>query len=76
MSPDQDLMVSRDNMTLPVTFSNLRSNTRYNCCVEAVYTDSTEDASLCASEFTEGGGKYLSFKPSRERVTLHLLDNN
>ena len=67
------MVTIRDNRTFSVTFSDLRFNTQYNCCVEALYyTDSTRDAPLCATERTEEGGDYLSLEYMKPFIPILL----
>lgn len=48
------MTVDRD--TFITTFLNVQYNPHYNCCVEVLYTDRTENAQACMGTSTDGNG--------------------
>ena len=56
---DQETVVINDN-TLSAVLSNLRYYTQYNCCVEAIFSNSRENTLSCATGQTQEGRKLCS----------------
>lgn len=53
----QDLVMMVSGETLKTMFLNLRYYAQYNCCVEVLYSDSSENALTCLIRSTEESGK-------------------
>ena len=54
MALDVQQTQSVNSSTFSITFLNLQFSTQYRCCVSAVYTNSSENASSCALGATDG----------------------
>ena len=48
---------TQDNSTFNLLVTNLYPYTNYSCCIEAQYTDETENANACATVATLEGCK-------------------
>ena len=59
MSSNDQVMITVNDNTLSVVLSNLRYYTQYNCCVEAIFSDSRETTSSCATRQTQEGRKQI-----------------
>ena len=55
---EQELVMAVNNDTFVTTFLDLQYYTQYNCCVEAIYTNSFENAYACLVESTDESGIY------------------
>ena len=53
------VLQTQDNSTFNLIANNLYPYTNYSCCVEAQYTDETENANVCATVATLEGCKSL-----------------
>ena len=56
-SDNDQVMVTVNNNTLSAVLSNLRYYTQYNCGVEAIFSNSRENALSCATGQTQEGHK-------------------
>ena len=54
---NHQVMMTVNNNILSAILTNLRYYTIYNCCVEAIYSDSRENASSCIIGQTQEGRK-------------------
>ncbi len=55
------LATTLDNTTMIQTITGLDAATDYSCCVEAQYTDSSENSRACADGTTLDGSKNLFY---------------
>ena len=56
----QELLIIVDRDNFMTTFFNVEYYTQYNCCVEVLYTDSSENAQACLVRSTEESGNHLT----------------
>ena len=62
MSDNDQVMMTVNNNTLSAVLSNLTYYTQYNCCVEAIFSDSRETTiSSCTTGQTQEGRKQIIF---------------
>ena len=55
------ILQTQDNSTFNLIVNNLYPYTNYSCCIEAQYTDETENANVCATVTTLEGCKSILF---------------